>query len=64
MDDETKGRLIALETLVTELVTRLPHQDAARLLNAVEPGLLRQPGPLRNHTAGLVMAIRRRIPLP
>lgn len=43
--DEAKGRITGLEALVSELILRLPPQDARELLSAALPGLQRSNSP-------------------
>ncbi|WP_157062621.1 hypothetical protein [Pseudoxanthomonas dokdonensis] len=57
MDNETKGRLLALEALVKELVIALPFDQATGILGNVLPPLQRQPQELGGHATELIRQI-------
>lgn len=62
MDSEVKGRLLALEALVGELIVLAPPEAARQAILRVQPGLLRQPPDVAPHAMQLVNQTMRRIP--
>ena len=61
-NNELKGRIIALEALLTELAIRLPKEVGEAATQAAMPALQRQPAEIRQYTTDLVSQIRRRLP--
>ncbi|MEG0181995.1 MAG: hypothetical protein RR704_00865 [Stenotrophomonas sp.] len=62
MDSETKGRLLGLEALVSELICLLPADQARAAIARAQPALLRQPQDIAPHSMKLVNETYRRIP--
>jgi len=62
MDNESKGKLIALEAFITEILLTMDSAQANRVLSAAQAACQRESQDLVPHSSGVWNRIRRRVP--
>lgn len=62
MDNETKGKLIALQALITETLLVIPPSDAQRALSAAKAACFRSSSDIATHSSAVWNDVSRRVP--
>jgi len=61
-NNEIAGRLLAVETLLAAIITKLPRATGEAILKTALPALQRQPSSIAAHSTKLAAEIQRRLP--
>lgn len=62
MDNEAKGKLIALEAFITEILLQMDPAQANRAISGAQAACHRQGADVVSHSSAVWAQIRRRVP--